>query len=175
MIKILLPLILICFSNVSFSANNCFIRRAAFDLGSGTTKLVVADVNVCKMKIARIIFEKQQAVAYAEDLNRNNSTKFSPAIRQFGIAVIKSMMELARAKKVKSFAAVATHAFRKAENAKEFIEEITKQTSLTVHIIESRQEGILGLMAAFQKSKKKLKDIAVWDIGVIILFSSLFP
>src|SRR5262245_3565112 len=70
----------------------CIARKAAFDVGSGSTNMKVADVNVCTQKIHRIVLEKQEKVDYKEDLKKNGD-KFSEQVRQAGYEALKRLKE----------------------------------------------------------------------------------
>ena len=62
-------------------------------------------------------------------------------------------------------AAIATSAFRKANNAKSFIAAIQKQTKISVQIIPQREEGEIAFFSALASGEFYPKEVVVWDIG----------
>ncbi|HBP94707.1 MAG TPA: phosphatase, partial [Pantoea agglomerans] len=49
-------------------ADRCQQIRAGLDIGSGTTKIAVARVNVCQLRIEKMLYQDQRAVAWNEAL-----------------------------------------------------------------------------------------------------------
>ncbi len=140
------------------------IRRACFDIGSGSTKMVVADVNVNK-NIVNVIYEESEAVAYKQDLDKSKNKKFSLDIQNQGLLMLAKMKEVALEKGAKQFAGVATEAFREALNGQEFADNITRRLGIYVTIITQREEAMIGFAAGIAGEEKKLEEIVVWDIG----------
>ena len=112
------------------AAKICVENRAAFDIGSGTTKLVVAQVNFCHQKVEKILLERNMPVGYQDDLEKSKSGIFSPKIMKEGMEVLKSLKEMALFFKPKKFRAVATSAFRKAQNGSQLVKEIESKLKL---------------------------------------------
>ena len=137
------------------------IRRAIFDIGSGTTRMTIADVNA-KTGEVTLVHETAEPVSYKLDLE-SNKNEFSEEIRNKGTLVLAKMKWAALQQGAQEFAAVATSAFRTAQNGSEFAQFITKVLGIRLSIISQEQEGILGFLAAAQKENKE--KIVVWDIG----------
>lgn len=157
------------------SVNTCLERRIAFDIGSGSSKFQVADVDICQQKIFKSILEGQNKVDYKDDLSQSQDHKFGDKIQKEGLAAIENSLDLAKKNGVvshKQMAGVATAAFREAQNAAEFTARIQAKTGLSVHVISQREEGILGYYSALastelydQDSLPNVKNLFVWDIG----------
>ncbi len=140
--------------------------RAAIDIGSGATKLKVAEVNTKTHKITRIVFEDELPVAYQSSLADSPDNTFPQEIVEQGIEAIQTLKEKANQHCAKRIAAVATAAFRQAKNAPALVDKIRKQTGIDVKVISQKQEGVLGfngLMAANEKADAARS--VVWDIG----------
>src|SRR5690606_8482321 len=90
LMKVLAVLGTICaiFAARWMSQTDCVVRRAAFDVGSGTTRMKIADVNTCKQIIENVIYEQQEKVDYKEDLVKSGD-RFSTDIQAAGLAVIQ--------------------------------------------------------------------------------------
>lgn len=152
---------------LSFSlyANNCEEIRAAFDVGSGTTKLTVAKINTCLSQIGEVLLEKGVAIPFKSSLDNAPDGNFDSKIQAYGLEQIGKLKEEAATLGAKKFVAVATSAFRKARNGDEFAKRIERMLSIRFKVIDQRTEAILGHMAATQSTKKLGEDIIVWDIG----------
>lgn len=161
--KILILLLVLPFSVLA--ADECSSVRAAFDIGSGTTKMKVARVNSCQQRIEKILLEADIPVAYKEDLEKSSDGKFSFEIIQSGISALKNLRQQAIKLGAKEFFAVATSAARAAQNAPELVLQIDREVALKVHIISQQQEAILGHVAALAQAKVGADHLVVWDIG----------
>ena len=140
------------------------IRRAFFDIGSGSTKMVVADVHT-KTGAIKILHEESEKVSYKLDLEMGTTNEFSPAIQEKALLVMAKMKWNAIQKGAVQFAGIATSAFRTAKNGKEFADFLSKIFNIPVVVISQKEEAILGFMAAVQEEKETLENIVVWDIG----------
>lgn len=160
------------FTGCSLTSKNtppdpCFVRRAAFDIGSGSTKMKVADVDTCDQKIVQVIYEQEESVNYREDLSKNNNQNFSPEIIKTGADALKKLKQKAREYDVeeKNMAGVATAAFRHAKNAESVVKQLSREINFPLNIIEQNEEGILGFYSALSVATVPRSSIVVWDIG----------
>ena len=80
------------------------VRRAMFDIGSGSTKMVVADVDLHTGKI-KIIYEQEQPVPYKMDLEQSTNHRFSEKVCNRGTLVLAKMKWQALQQGAKQFAA----------------------------------------------------------------------
>lgn len=155
---------LLIFSLSLYAQKSDVIRRAFFDIGSGATRMVIADVNIKNPDIT-IIHEQSEQVAYKLDMETHQKDEFSQEIRDRAILVLARMKWTALEKGATEFLGVATSAFRTAKNGGEFAAFITRVLGIQVIVISQEQESILGFMAAVYKEGKKPQQIVVWDIG----------
>lgn len=144
----------------------CEYTRAAFDIGSGETKLKVAKVDACKYLINVVLLESKRDVNYKGDLAKSKNGNFSDTIMKEGRQALVELKEEAMKLKPQEFTSVATAAFRDAKNAKAFVEKLNLELNLKIQIITQQEEGVLGFYAA----KSKIPDMnmtgsLVWDIG----------
>ncbi len=145
--------------------DNCLVKRAAFDIGSGSTKMTLAKVNTCENKIVEVFFEDQAAVGYKQALYDNNNT-FSQKILDEGISELKELKQTATELGVTEFSALATQAFREATNGQKALDRISDDVGLKVRVINQELEAKFGYLGA--KVKHPFNDdenILVWDIG----------
>ncbi|WP_127717662.1 Ppx/GppA phosphatase family protein [Halobacteriovorax sp. HLS] len=147
------------------SKQNCLINRAAFDIGSGSTKMTVAKVDQCKNQIVEVLFEDQSSVTYKESLYENNNS-FSEKIIKEGIEELQELKQTALDLGVKEFQGLATEAFRNANNGTETIDRIISETGIGIKVITQELEARYGYLGAKTKHPFSDKDnIVVWDIG----------
>jgi exopolyphosphatase/guanosine-5'-triphosphate,3'-diphosphate pyrophosphatase len=156
---------LICFSFVCFHAHAEIERRAAIDIGSGSTKLAIADVDSETNKILTLIYEDSFPVPYQASLDKSEDGTFDNETKSQGIGVFKEIKELADQYRVQKIAAIATSAFRKANDIKNFIAAIAKQTQIHIQIIPQREEGEIAFFSALATGTYHYDDAVVWDIG----------
>ncbi len=135
------------------------------DIGSGTTKIRLAQVDVCQKKIEKIIFEKSVPIAFKDDLSRSSKKQFSDKIVQEAISKLKEIEEEVSSEKPFAIYAVATSAFREATNARIAAKFISKKIGSPLKIIDQKKEGLLGFLAASSVTHYPENEIIVWDIG----------
>lgn len=158
-------IIILLLSSFSLLAKDCLVTRAAFDIGSGTTKLKVAQVNTCKKKIEKILLEANREVGYKQALKDSKNNKLNKLIVKKGIAMLKELKAQAQRFMPESYTAVATSAFRTAKNGKKVARKISKKLGFKINIISQQKEAEIGFVGASALTDKKLNEIVVWDIG----------
>ncbi len=150
-------------SSVSPSLENkCIAYRAAFDVGSATTKIKVARVDKCLQKNEATIYKNEIKVPYADN---KSSGAFSPEIRNTGIIALARLKNEAINNQAEAFSGVATESFRQASDTLDFLREIKEKTGIAIKLIDQDQEAILGYLAASAAFPGRKKTVIVWDIG----------
>ncbi|MCB0419952.1 MAG: hypothetical protein KDD61_03100 [Bdellovibrionales bacterium] len=149
----------------SDQSNGCQVILGAFDIGSGTTKYKVAEVNTCTKKVVRVLFDKGLAVGYKSDLLRQPERRFSKKVQVEGERAIAALLEEGRPFQPEFIVAVATAAFREARNGAEVAKGIQESTKIPVEVISQEREGELGFWAALSQVNLDPNKIVVWDIG----------
>lgn len=152
----------IVLSTVTFADT---LRRAAFDVGSGTTKMVVADVDLEKGTFT-VVADADIKVSYKDDLaNKENQGRFSKDIRTQGFEALKKLKAEAIELGAKQFFGVCSQAFRESKNGESFIKEMNqKGLGISLQIIDQKTEAMLGYHAAII-GEKDIDKIATWDVG----------
>ena len=143
--------------------SKCLITKAAFDVGSGSTKVKVARVDRCRKEILQVLLEDQRPVPYKEDLT--TSDRFSPTMIQQGKQALIELKKAAVIKGAKAFEGVATSAFRTAKNGRELVNRWNKDQDLGLNlkVIHQKEEAHLGYVGAYPYAKSS--SFVVWDIG----------
>lgn len=139
--------------------------RAAFDVGSGSTKMKVIEFNTCTQEVTKTLLEDQVKVDYRDALEKNPNGEFSPLVQTQGLAALEKLKADAQAQGAKKFTGIATAAFRQATNADVFVNLIREKVGIPVRIISQADEALLGFQAARGKSKAASQDLVVWDVG----------
>lgn len=159
---------------ISFSAlslgggstgSDCHEVRAAFDIGSGATKMKVAKVNTCLQKIEEILLEADEPVKYKESLQNSSDNKLDEDIQDRGVKALAKLKSQAEQYRPESYLAVATSAFRTASNGQAFAEKMSDATGVQVRVIDQEAEARLGFAAATRIASGDMKNLVVWDIG----------
>lgn len=140
----------------------CIVYRAAFDVGSETTKMKVAKIDKCLQKNEGIIYRNEAKISYAEN---HRSGAFTPEIQKAGIVALRRLKNEAISHQAEAFAGVATESFRQASNILEFLAEIKKKTGISIKLISQDEEAILGYLAATAAFTARPEKTIVWDIG----------
>lgn len=140
-------------------------RRAAVDIGSGSIKVAIADVDVEKNQIVDMILETAFSVPFQAALDKSDDGTFDKETKSLGLTAFKEIKELAGYYQVKRIVAIATSAFRKANNSKSYISQIKEETQIHVEIISQREEGEIAFFSALALNSLDRKETVVIDIG----------
>lgn len=150
---------------IGFCNEKDCVVRAAIDIGSGATKLKVAQVNLKTQKIEKVLVNESFPVQYQEGLEKSPDQTFDEALMKTGLEALKKSQKIAQKHRAEKVVAVATASFRKAANVDKFIDKIQRETGISVHIIDQELEGALGFSATAAQLATSPQDIIVWDIG----------
>jgi exopolyphosphatase/guanosine-5'-triphosphate,3'-diphosphate pyrophosphatase len=148
-----------------FAGENKRVVRAAIDIGSGATKLKVAEIDLKTQKIEKILVDESFTVQYQEDLEKSPDGAFSEQVMKTGLDALKQSHAIAQKYQAEKVIAIATASFRKATNVQEYTNKIQRETGVEVHIIDQQLEGILGFQATAAQLATDPKNVVVWDIG----------
>ena len=116
-------------------------------------------------QIVQVVLETSFPVPYQAALDRSPDGTFDQETQALGLKTFREIKTLAETNRVKKIAAIATSAFRKANNSQEFIAEIEKQSQISVSVISQREEGEIAFYSAVAAGGYKPEEIIVWDIG----------
>jgi len=153
---------------VAAAVKSCIENRAGIDMGSGSTKIQVTQVDVCQHRLGKVLYEDQRPVGFNADLAKSNNNQLSEAIQQQGVAALSEMVKKAQSFKPTRVTGVATAVFRTASNGQQVIDRFNQQAHVNLKIISQQQEAELGFQsakAALNEKNVKDEDLLVWDIG----------
>jgi exopolyphosphatase/pppGpp-phosphohydrolase len=141
--------------------------HVAYDIGSGGIKVSAALINEQSGAIEEVFLEQRLPIQFARDMLMNKGS-FTNSITHLAAHEIKQVKDkvthyFSDGLKTIVHQAVATAAFRQAENGKEAAKEISDLVGFNIHIINCKQEGLL----AFQSARTQFvgNDMVVFDLG----------
>ncbi len=136
-------------------------RLAAIDIGSNSTRLMVAEVS--SEQDYRILDDHKETTRLAHGLAANGMLTEEAMIHT--IEALRRMKAIIEGYEVDKIAIIATSAVREAQNGLQFIERVKKQVGLEVSVISGQEEGELSYHSA--EAQFPLSDISVvcMDIG----------
>lgn len=137
---------------------------AVFDIGSGTTRMQVADIAKCRPDAPRSLVRHEVPLGFTADLAASGGGNFSDAMRDEALAALGDMVVAARALGAQRLHGVATAAFRRAENAAAVLDDWSQRFELKIDIIDQQSEGELAYRA-IERALVEAQSLVVWDIG----------
>lgn len=141
------------------------VRRAAFDFGGGSIRVLVADVDLKTKKIEKL-FSGGIPIEFRVDLAKNPQVnEFSAKTQAIALAAMRALQEVAAKYAPQQFSATATEAFRIANNGSQMLQALTKDTGVPIKIIDQEEEGQLGFWSAVSYSSSEPRNTVVVDLG----------
>lgn len=140
-------------------------RRAAVDIGSGGTKVTIADIETKSGQILEMLFEASFSVPYQAALDKSEDGTFDLETKALGLKVFKEIQEITAQYEVVKISAIATSAFRKSNNSQTFVKDVKDETGIEIRIIPQREEGEIAFFSALSTGNHKPEEVIVWDIG----------
>lgn len=150
----------------SFSwAKNCEENQGAMDFGSGTTKVLVATLDVCEKKIIKVIYEDRLPLALNEAFEKSQDQKIPWSVVEKELPRLHAMVKKVRDLQVTKISAVATSVFRVAKNGQETAQALSDQLGIPLQVIPQKKEAELGYWSAAAALNEQHPSFIVWDIG----------
>lgn len=145
----------------------CIQNRTAVEVGSGTTKMQVATVDVCEEKIVKKLVTKDYKIDFKDDLQSRQSQELSPEIMTKALTALTEVQEISKRHGVTTdrTRGVATAVFREAQNTSAFLARVFEKTGLMIKVISQKEEAEIGLRSVRTQLPTEVKDLVVWDIG----------
>ena len=141
------------------------VRRAAFDIGSGATKLLVADVDENSgVVVGTPLLAVERPLAFKADSQANRG-RLSDGICEMGLELMRSLSREARALGAHEACGIATEVFRTAPNGLEYLESIRAACGVRVRVLSQSDESRLGLATAEALCGGAGGHIISWDSG----------
>lgn len=121
------------------------VRRAAFDIGSGSTKMQCSDCHIHddSVQLQNMLFGQERPVSFGLDFMRSYDGMLSEDIQHFGLQTLRDLKYEAEALGATDFTAIATEVFRKAKNGEEYLERV-RAMGIPVRMLSQKTEAELG-------------------------------
>lgn len=140
-------------------------KYAAIDIGSNAIRLLIANVIIAedkepqfkKSSLVRVPIRLGADVFVDGQISKDNIQRMVDAIQSF-----KLLMKIHDVEKYK---ACATSAMREAENSKEVVEEIVKQTAIKIDIIGGKEEAAIISSTDLKQLLKNDASYLYVDVG----------
>ncbi|MCA1628017.1 MAG: Ppx/GppA family phosphatase [Acidobacteria bacterium] len=137
------------------------MKLAAIDIGSNSIKLVVVDAAASDS--FAVLTREKETVRLGHETLREGF--LSAAAISRAADCINRFRSIAEARGVEQTIAIATASVREASNAREFIEEIERQTGVRVDVLSGVEEARLIGVAAAQGCAPRGSALVNIDIG----------
>lgn len=139
------------------------ITRAAFDLGSGKFKMVVADVYGRQVNVK---FSKMIDIKLAEDFASSPNGVLSKKIQKEALRALQELKQDAENYGAQQFCGITTAVFRKAKNGEKLFEQLRKEAGVDLQLVSQEKEGAFGFNTALVLSPELSEEnIISWDSG----------
>ncbi len=152
------------------------VACGAYDIGSGATKFMGALINTESLTIEQVFSQGTFSVSYREDLHQSVNHTFSDLIQEMGLEALQKAhyqieqdylnADLQGYGDIQHFA-VATAAFRAADNGELVAETFSDKLEMPIRIISQEEEGKLAYYSALSQNPQ-IENASlpiVWDIG----------
>eukprot|EP00049_Salpingoeca_infusionum_P001564 m.49371 g.49371 ORF g.49371 m.49371 type:complete len:441 (+) comp11090_c0_seq1:359-1681(+) len=136
---------------------------AAFDIGSGKTKMDVVEVH--DNVVLRTLFSEQRNVPFARYFEASLDNTLSAEVLDMCRAAIAEFKDVAQKHGAESLFGVATQVFRRAANGEAFLKELREVYEVQVFLATQRMEGILGFRTALAAS-------GITDVDRVVSYDS---
>ncbi len=152
-------------SNSPVVSEKCSRIRAAFDVGSGSTKMKVAQIDICSQRIVKVLEDRSVPIAFEESRRASKNNEIAADTKTEAIEKLRVLKGRAEELGARAFIGVATSAFRKARNGSKVLTEISTQTKITLKAVSEEEEGRLGFWGAVAHETGNSEQVVVWDVG----------
>ncbi len=148
------------FSGIQKS-ENLAVNYAAIDLGTNSCRLVIASPTPSSFRIVETF---SKITRLGEGIINNNELS-KQAIRRTINALKVCAGVLAEYAPIQKSRFVATAACRRAVNCKQFLEQVKKETGLSLETISSQEEARLAVVGCIPLLARNIKRALIFDIG----------
>lgn len=141
------------------------VRRAAVDIGSGTTKLTIGDINTDTNQIVNILYQSIEPIELRRDLAANTDGYLSKNIEEQLISTFKEMKAKTRQYTPQQWFGIGSSVFRTAKNGQQLLSRLKTDVDVTIRLVSHVEEGEIGFNSAVAASKMNPEQVISWDSG----------
>ena len=135
------------------------VKLASIDLGSNSTRILIADVNDKKFDVLErmhIVTKMSENIEQSKEISIEAYKRVDSALRIFKKLLVKNDVE--------DVFVVGTAALRDAKNAKKVIENIRKKYDFEIEVLSGHEEGITTSIGVLH-FMKEIENFLIVDIG----------
>ena len=135
------------------------VKLASIDLGSNSTRILIADVNDEKFDVLErmhVVTKMSENIEQSKEISIEAYKRVDSALRIFKKLLIKNDVE--------DVFVVGTAALRDAKNAKKVIENIRKKYDFEIEVLSGHEEGITTSIGVLH-FMKEIENFLIVDIG----------
>lgn len=146
-------------------SSETIVRRAAFDFGSGSLRLQIADVDRETNRIIQTLFSDKVIVELSQSLSKSSDGTFDQNTQETALKAVQNLLQKAELYQAEEVTGIATEAFRLAKNGQELVDLIRSRLGVSFRIIPQDEEGEVGFASAVSVAQADPDKTIVWDIG----------
>ena len=124
------------------------VRRAAFDVGSGSTKMQCSDCEISAdgqcLKIVNVLFGQERPVSFGADYMCSKTGDLSEDIQELGLQTLQDLKQEAVNLGATQFSAIATEVFRKANNGESYLDKARSLCRFPFVVLTQALEAEVG-------------------------------
>ena len=135
------------------------VKLASIDLGSNSTRILIADVNDEKFDVLErmhVVTKMSENIEQSKEISIEAYKRVDSALRIFKKLLFKNDVE--------DVFVVGTAALRDAKNAKKVIENIRKKYDFEIEVLSGHEEGITTSIGVLH-FMKEIENFLIVDIG----------
>ena len=137
------------------------VRKAVIDIGTNTTRLLIADLT--QKKTFTNVFSRQIITRLGEGLfNHKHLNEVAVQRTLDALTIYSRDIKKYNCSQVRI---VATSAAREAENREVFVQKVKNKTGMHLEVISQEEEAHLATMGVFKGLKEKPEKAVIFDIG----------
>jgi len=136
-------------------------RFASIDIGTQTIRLLIADSDSPGKLIP--VYRDRTIIRLGEGMTANNCLQERPVER--ALTFIKNYINIAHQYEAQNIFAVATSCVREAQNGKDFLDNIYRETGVAVRLLSGYEEAGLSLRGVESVFQDQQGHSLVIDIG----------
>jgi len=135
------------------------LRAAVIDIGTNSTRLLIADVENRKIKVLNSVLVSTRL---GEGIEKRRLS--APAMHRT-LHALRDYLEIIKSWRVERTVAVATSAVRGAKNKADFLQAAYLETGLKIEVISGRKEAFYSYQGVLSSLSPLPSKVAVIDIG----------
>lgn len=145
-------------------SKDCLVKRGALEIGPSSTKISVAEIDICNPQLKKILYEKKIKINFLQNFIKNSQKDLSFQFLEEGFQSIQDLIAYAKAFKPKSIIVIPSKFIQKLPKHLNFLSRLKKKTDLRVFKLKRKMEAILQFISLSEKYPRDLTGVLLWNI-----------